>query len=209
MDDRTVDRLFNMILIDPLEKFTRKELRKYIGGPDIEKLDQVRVNLAAQLMKQHSDNRKEHELTKPILIREGRLVLNDCSVHSFDYDAERLGAKGEMDWNQHDRWACVFGQLSDILEKAKVEAWKLAVEVEDWAHGEECDASNCGEDGECACPWKPELLVDGEMPEDHDYYNPTDKNHEQACTCGIAKIRDGLDLILTMTGFNREASSPT
>lgn len=119
MDDRTVDRLFNMILLDPLPKVTKKELIHWIGGKRLNDLDPVRAALAVQLLKQHSANRKERELTKPVLVREGQLILNDCSVHSFSYEDARLEAKGEMDWNQHDQWACAFGQLSDRFENQR------------------------------------------------------------------------------------------
>ncbi len=131
MDDNTVDRLFHMLLLDPLPTYTKKEMARYIGPNNLHKYDPVRLQLTTHLMKTHSDNRKERALTKPVLVAEGRIILNDCSVHGFDYGAAKIEAHGEMDWNQHDQWACAFGQLSDRFDASQKKIEELEQKVKE------------------------------------------------------------------------------
>jgi hypothetical protein len=108
-----------MLLLDPLPNMTKKEIGRWIGPNNLQAYDPVRLQLTAQLMKTHHENRKERELTKPVLVSADRLILNDCSVHGFSFESAKLEAEGEMDWNQHDQWACAFGQLSAKFELAR------------------------------------------------------------------------------------------
>jgi hypothetical protein len=198
MDDNTVDRLFHMLLLDPLPKMSKKELGKWIGPNNLHEYDPVRVQLTAQLMKQHSENRKERELTKPTMVKDGRLILNDCSVHGFSYEEAKLKAHGEMDWNQHNQWACAFGQLSDKFEIARETLREISRDVDDWSHAESCDAWAC-DANECECPFRPELLDENdEIPDDHEY-SKTDKNHVD-CTCGKGDLQKKVDSALDRLG---------